>query len=266
MSEMHPAFVLHRTAYRDTSWMLHLFTPDAGRLVVLAKGARQKKRRFSVNFEPLTPMLVSWVGRSNLKTLSQAEPSGASFRMGLAQQYCAYYLNELLLHLLPEHQDSPTLFAAYLDALSCLPQAAEQHDMEWILRVFERMLLTQLGFAVDCTQDAHSRPIDPISHYHYQPQIGWQKITALPSMLSVQTPLSAKVMPSTKKVSAPVLGEVILHWHNNQKTDAVRRLAKSVLCGQIQRLLGRRPLKSRLQWQQLQKQLGLNNPPARTTT
>ena len=136
-----PAFILHRREYQDASLILELFTRDFGRVSVLAKGAR--KGRNAAHFQIGNRLAVGWSGRSELKTLIQID----SRPLAIAQDcYIAlFYLNELLLYLLPRHDPHPRLFDHYQQLLLEL----EASQLEPLLRNFEMDLLEQLGVLAD---------------------------------------------------------------------------------------------------------------------
>ena len=74
--ELQPAYILHQRAYRDTSAIVDLITPEFGRMSVLAKGSKRPKSRFQGLLRAFQPMLVSCVGRGELMTLTQVDIPG----------------------------------------------------------------------------------------------------------------------------------------------------------------------------------------------
>ena len=71
-----PGYILHSKPWRDSSLLVDLFTQNFGRKTVIVKGARQvKKGRARWVLQPFTPLLFSWVGRCDLKILTDVEPS-----------------------------------------------------------------------------------------------------------------------------------------------------------------------------------------------
>jgi DNA repair protein RecO (recombination protein O) len=70
---------------------------------------------------------------------------------------CGFYLNELLLRLLPRDDPHEALFDAYGEALA----ASRRRRRSVVLRGFEKRLLAELGYAPLLDRDAASRPIDP---------------------------------------------------------------------------------------------------------
>jgi len=68
------AIVLRSMRYGETDRILHLFTPDRGRLSAIAKGVRRAKTRFGGRLEPYFRLqLVLYQGRSDLFTVTSAE-------------------------------------------------------------------------------------------------------------------------------------------------------------------------------------------------
>ena len=68
------AIVLRSMRYGEADRILHLFTPDRGRLSAIAKGVRRAKTRFGGRLEPYFRLqLVLYQGRSDLLTVTSAE-------------------------------------------------------------------------------------------------------------------------------------------------------------------------------------------------
>ena len=68
------AIVLRSIRYGEADRILHLFTPERGRLSAIAKGVRRSKSRFGGRLEPFFRLeLVLYEGRSELLTVTSAE-------------------------------------------------------------------------------------------------------------------------------------------------------------------------------------------------
>ena len=72
-----PAFVMHSYAYRETSLIVEAYTHDHGRVALVARGARRPKSALRGVLLSFQPLLLSWSGRSELRTLTRAEWRGA---------------------------------------------------------------------------------------------------------------------------------------------------------------------------------------------
>src|SRR3990167_1704372 len=73
---LEPAFVLHRRAYRNSSWLVELLTVNEGRVSALAHGARGLRSPYRGKLELFFPLLISWTGKRDLKVLTQVELKG----------------------------------------------------------------------------------------------------------------------------------------------------------------------------------------------
>jgi len=104
-----------------------------------------------------------------LGTLLSAEWAGSRGALEGLGLMCGFYVNELVLRLLPRDDPHEALFDFYLRSLDELARGAEQAP---VLRSFERRLLAELGYAPLLEQDAAHRPIDPALRYVYEPDRG----------------------------------------------------------------------------------------------
>ena len=83
---------------------------------------------------------------------------------------CGFYLNELLLKLLPREDAHERLYVEYQAALARLAQEQEPAS---VLRRFEKALLRELGYALALERDSASgADIDPRKSYTYEPERG----------------------------------------------------------------------------------------------
>src|SRR5918993_1416321 len=68
------AIVLRGIKYGEADRVLHLYTPERGRVSAIAKGVRRAKSRFGGRLEPFFRLnLVLYEGRSDLMTVTSAE-------------------------------------------------------------------------------------------------------------------------------------------------------------------------------------------------
>ena len=160
-----PAFVLHTYAYRETSVIVEAFTAEHGRVAMVARGAKRPRSELRGLLQGFQPLLLSWSGERELKTLIKAEWRGGLPLVGGSALVCGFYLNELLLKLLPREDPHPRLFANYESALADLAGGGEQAP---VLRRFELGLLAELGYALPLVRDADTgAPVEPATRYHY---------------------------------------------------------------------------------------------------
>ncbi len=169
-----PAFVLHSYAYRETSLIVEAFSAEHGRVALVARGAKRPRSELRGLLHGFQPLLLSWSGAGELKSLHRAEWRGGLPLIGGAALLCGFYLNELLLKLLPREDPHPRLYATYERALHALAAGEEQAPL---LRRFELDLLAELGYALPLAREAGTgEPIDPAARYHYAFDRGPQRI------------------------------------------------------------------------------------------
>lgn len=140
------AYLLHAVAWKETSLIAQMFSRDHGVVALVAKGAKRPYSALKpvlLNFQPL---LLSWTGANEVKTLTKAEIMGLHPLTGRSLM-SAWYMNELLMRLLPREDPHPLLFDHYKQALQRL--AAGHVSAPQILRQFEWFLLQETGYGID---------------------------------------------------------------------------------------------------------------------
>ncbi|HEX8986998.1 MAG TPA: DNA repair protein RecO [Rhodocyclaceae bacterium] len=159
------AYLLHAHPYSETSLILDVFTREHGRLALLARGARRPRsalRGVLIGFQPLE---LSWFGGGEVRTLAKAEWLGGLPLLTGKCLLLGYYLNELLLKLVPREDAHPALFDAYGDALAALARGAAEAAE---LRRFEKTLLRELGYGLALDREAGSgEPVRAEGQYLY---------------------------------------------------------------------------------------------------
>jgi DNA repair protein RecO (recombination protein O) len=163
-----PGYVLHTYPYKETSLIVELFTRLFGRTAVLERGARRARSAMRGVLLSFHPLRLSF-STGQLGNLISAEWAGALQPLAGQGLMCGFYLNELLLRLLPRDDPHEALFDSYGEALTRLSLAG---DASVVLRGFEKRLLAELGYAPLLERDAASRPIDPDGLYVYEPERG----------------------------------------------------------------------------------------------
>lgn len=163
------AYVLHARLYRETSLIVDLLTENQGRISVIAKGARRAKSSWKGLLQPFVPIMIAYLGRSDLKTLTHCELSGYWQHMPAAQLPSALYVNELLVKLIHPHHPMPELFRLYTETLSAI---SKEQNAKPCLRRFEKYLLSYLGYDLILDRDAEQRAIEPEAYYSYHLEAG----------------------------------------------------------------------------------------------
>lgn len=165
-----PAFVLHARPWRESSLIVELLSRDHGRVGVVARGLRGARRHPQrAALQPLQHVQADFLMRGELARLLQAEALDAAPLLQGESLLGAFYVNELVMRLLPRHDASPEVYLRYAQLRAELAGAG---PLAWTLRRFERDLLDLLGygFAWDATEDGQR--LDPAARYRLDPQQG----------------------------------------------------------------------------------------------
>lgn len=162
-------FVLHTYPFKETSLIVELFSRDYGRIAAVAKGARRPRSAMRGMLQSFQPLQAVWSGKAELKTLHSLEWGGRMTLMAGGSLMCGFYMNELIIRLLPREDAHEQLFDEYAATLLAL------HDIEHLavtLRMFELKLLQALGYAIPLLQDTQGEPIQAERWYDYLPEQG----------------------------------------------------------------------------------------------
>ena len=218
-------YVLHQRAYREKSRLVHFFSLESGRIDGVARQ----------HLPPLyQPALLYASGKTSLKTFAKIEQAGSVYTLTGQALFAGFYLNELLVRLLPLEESCPELFATYGWALESLMAFGRQTDavqakreLLLILRRFEQVLLDTLGYTPRFDQDADGQLIVSDAHYRYRAGVGFERSATGDTGRVLQS-----YPPEMSEWSAEHLG-------------LLTRVHRVI----IQQLCGDQPLRSRELWQ-----------------
>jgi DNA repair protein RecO (recombination protein O) len=195
---LQPAFILQQRKYRESGLIIDVLTRDFGRISLLAKGVRKAKSKTAGMLQPFIPLLISYLGKAELKTLTGVErlvdsvpASGihsipgdrqASSRLALGIHsipgdiiqpfneikglalYCGFYINELVVCFLHKYDPHPEVFSDYGECLCALSRGA---NLEAALRLFELNLMEYTGYGLQLEHDDNQKPIEPSKRYDF---------------------------------------------------------------------------------------------------
>lgn len=220
------AYILHTRPYRDTSLLIDLLTPDYGRVTAVARGVRKNKTPKRQLLNPFSRLLVSWQGKTDMKLLTSFESDNLFLSLTANHLYSGFYLNELLVRLLPEMDSHNGIYHAYEHSLQALQTG---DDIEPLLRDFEFRLLEELGYGLDFTQDARN-------HCAILPE-GWYECHIQEGFFSAAPNIPEHFLLKGEALLAIAAGD----YSNPVTRLTAKRLARRLL----KPLLGSRPLNSR---------------------
>jgi DNA repair protein RecO (recombination protein O) len=218
-------FLLHRRPYRETSYLLDIFTLELGKIALVAKGVRGSKSDKKSLLQSFQPLLLSVYGKLELKNLRQVEAKGPALVLSGNSLFSAMYLNEVLNRLLGVEQAHSELFERYERSLTALSQ---QKQIEPVLREFEFGLLDDLGYGLDFSSEWQSgEAIEPALYYTLVLEHGFQLLSA------------------ADRTGNCFLGENLQNIAHNQWDKGSLNSAKRIARMALAPLLGQKPLKSR---------------------
>lgn len=247
--DLTPCLILHRRAWRDTSFIVEAFSREHGRIAVIAKGARRPKGRWRGLLEPLAALQLAWSGRGELYTLTDAEVVRRHALAGNALM-AGFYASELIMRLTARDDPHPPLYDSLDSLLSALANGAPAIVA---LRFFERDLLDEAGYgvALDATTDS-GEAVEPGREYLYHPDAGLRHAHGVARSDEVRIAGSA------------LLGLIQGRFENRSDIRAARDLMQAAIAPH----LGGRPLKSvqTLQAMQQFRASGASRPASDTTS
>jgi DNA repair protein RecO (recombination protein O) len=222
--EQQPVFVLHTYPFKETSLVVELFSRNFGRVATVAKGARRPRSAMRGMLQSFQPLVAVWSGRSELRTLHGLDWGEGLLLLQGEALICGFYLNELLLRLLPREDPHETLFDYYASALH---QLAASEPMPATLRRFELSLLKELGYAVPLQHQPDGVPVKTEINYCYLPEQG-------------------ALLPDTPGIGVELLGKTLLDMACDDYSDPVTlQQSKQLMRTLLGHYLGEKPLHTR---------------------
>lgn len=219
------AFVLHRRAYRETSYIVDFFTLEQGKVSAVAKGVRNSKSDRKSLLQPFQALKLQLAGKSELKNLRQLEAQAPAIPLMGTALFCAMYINEITNRIMPVGLVSDGAFIAYTQALAALQQ---NDDIEVSLRQFERALLDEMGLMPDFTTDVEwGEPISADHLYVLQPELGFCRV------------------PEGQRLGQSLPGAALISLAHEEYTPLSKKVAKVLYRQLLKPLVGDKPLKSR---------------------
>lgn len=212
------AIIIRRSDFGEADRLLTVFTPDRGKVRLLAKGVRKITSRKAGHIElfMLTDMLIARGRTWDIITQAEIVEPYRNLRQDLDKISHAYYLAELVDRFTEEHDANAPLFE--LLAL-ILARLSHLDDPFITLRYFELHLLSltgfqpQLHFCVACEE-----ALQPVENYFHFVDGG------------VLCPEHGQARPNAEPIPLPVLK--VLRFLQTEPWDRVATLRLTPATGQ----------------------------------
>ena len=220
-----PVFVLHTYPFKETSLVVELLTRDFGRIAAVAKGARRPRSAMRGMLQSFQPLIAAWSGKAELKNLHSLEWGAGLLMLRGDALMCGFYLNELMMRLLPREDEHALLFDFYAKTLRTLAQGEE---LSSTLRRFELRLLQEMGYALPLDHDEFGEVISPERNYYY---------------VAEQGPRSGRL---TGQNGVQLSGKTLLDMSRDAYSEAqTRQQSKQLMRYLLAHYLGDKPLHTR---------------------
>lgn len=223
-------YILHTYPFKETSLVVEMYSQQFGRVAAVAKGARRPRSAMRGMLQTFQQLTGTWSGKNELKVLHSLDWStGLTLLKGQAL-VCGFYMNELLLRLLPREDPHEALFAYYTETLVALSQIKIVEDastLPVLLRQFELRMLQEMGYAVPLKADENGEKINPDAQYRYEAEYG------------------ACGLDVTQK-GVEVMGQTLLDMaQDDYKSARTRQQSKALMRYLLSHYLGEKPLHTR---------------------
>ncbi|MFT3741276.1 MAG: DNA repair protein RecO [Gammaproteobacteria bacterium] len=221
--QLQPAFILHTRPFTESSLILEVLTAHHGRMVLMARSVRGASSRVRGILRPFVPLLLSWSGKGEMMQLSTAELESPPLHLSGRALFTGFYLNELMMRLIPRSDPQAKIFEYYRTILHDLQRLEDKRHLELTLRLFEKRFLTELGYGLKLDHDDQQVPV--LADQTYQFVMGKGLV----------------------KSAIGLLGRHLLAFHQGcLQTREEFLTAKSITRTAFIELLGDKPLKSQL--------------------
>jgi len=235
------AYVLHRWDWSESSLILDLLTREQGRVAVAAKGAKRPHSNLRAVLLPFQRLAVTLArapeGEADVRNLRGAEWAGGPPMPAGAALFAGFYLNELLMKLLPRQDPHPELFDAYAATLDTLVATRDDAGAEGALRAVELTLLKSLGLLPDLSvATLTQRAVEPAQRYAVRAEVGvaeprlGEAALAGDTLVGLQAALEHGSLAALQAACATALPELKnmlrtqLHYHLGSPVLRTRRV------------------------------------------
>lgn len=158
MSKYHKAqgIVLKKQNYKETDQIVTIWSPEFGKLRVLARGLRKNGSKLAGSLQDLSWVKFELTGRMNTIISSQVLKSFKGIHSNLTKIAPAYYACELIMKMTPDEQPNKSAFELLADFLCKLNDDETELQAYTMVDIYALDLAQVLGFG---------RPEKIRSHY-----------------------------------------------------------------------------------------------------
>jgi len=217
-------YVLHTYPFKETSLIVEIFSKLHGRISIVAKGARRPRSLVRGMLQSFQSLQATWSGQGDIKTLHSIDWCDALLQIEGDALICGFYINELLMRLLPKEDPHEALFDFYHQTMELL---SKKDHLSVTLRRFELRLLQELGYELPLVNDENGGPVNSNKTYRYEVGYG-----------------PSETKDSTQGV--PILGKTLIDMAADDYKDPKTEIqSKQLMRYLIGHYIGDKPLNSK---------------------
>jgi DNA repair protein RecO len=153
--------VLKKQNYKEADQIVTLWTREAGKVRVMARGLRHGKSKLSFSMQDLSLVDFETAGRRSLPALISAKSlkNFPKLRDDLSKTVAAFYATELMLKMTADEQPNPEAYDLLYGFFEHLNTAdISQQPIYTVVDSFSLKLLASLGFSIEHAQGTFNLP------------------------------------------------------------------------------------------------------------
>lgn len=139
--------ILKKQNYKETDQFITIWTPEAGKIRILARGVRLPKSKLAYSLQDLSYINFETVGNIHTIISAQVIKNFKGIRSNLAKIAPAIYASEVMLKTTADEQSNPEAFRHFLEFLHVLDKEQNLEIINVVLNSFVLKLLDCLGFS-----------------------------------------------------------------------------------------------------------------------
>ncbi|HYC79672.1 MAG TPA: DNA repair protein RecO [Candidatus Binatia bacterium] len=153
--------VLKKQNYREADQIVTIWTQEAGKVRVMARGLRLGKSKLSFSMQDLSLVDFETAGNKSLPALISAKSlkNFTYLRQDLPKMVAAFYAIELILKMTPDEQPNEEAYELLLEFFEYLNHAEiSDQPLHTFVDCFSLRLLRSLGFSIEHAQSIINLP------------------------------------------------------------------------------------------------------------
>ena len=141
--------VLKKQNYKETDQIITIYTPEFGKIRVLARGIRKPQSKLSGSLQDLCQINFEMTGKMPIVISAEVARNHKNIRTNLSKMAPAFYATELMLKTTADEEPNNQAYDLLINFLSVLDQEDDLETINIVLQSFALKLLGCLGFSTE---------------------------------------------------------------------------------------------------------------------